>query len=307
MLSLRRFQASCTKPRSRRRVETASRGVRYPAESCLYRRTGPVGLARSRNCLVVSDGPMWSSGGTVPLHLAKQGSSSRELRSPSESLPAVTCPGALPPRTPSLGSLPSSRHQLAESTHRRRSQRRLRSALDVSHVLDGLLLCVPCALVSSRCRVQGSRSRGFLPRSGRITSSVTVTLSSLAVSPAGFPAPANVASTSGSCSEPWSAVSGGCFKPARHSCPLLRFQLLRVRARGPGVHRRALSARDLHDARLRVPRVAGPQRIDQSPCCGLSPKRPVPFELSCLRSRLPFPTRPIGIERLVATADGRSL
>ena len=221
----------CTEPRSRRRVETASRGVRYSAESCLHRRTEPVGLARSRNCLVVSDGPIRSSGGAGPLHLAKQGSSSRELRSPSEFLPAVTCPGASPPRTPSLGSLPSSRPQLAESTHRRRSQRRLRSALDVSHVLDGLLLRVPCALVSSRCRVQGSRSRGFLPRSGRITSSVTVTLAPLAASPAGFPAPASVASTSGSCSEPWSAVSGEVFTLARHPYPLLRFQLPRVSAR----------------------------------------------------------------------------
>jgi len=43
-------------------------------------------------CLVVSDGPRWSSGGTSPPLLAQRGSSSRELRSPSEFLRAVTCP-----------------------------------------------------------------------------------------------------------------------------------------------------------------------------------------------------------------------
>jgi hypothetical protein len=137
--------------------------------------------------------------------------------------------------------------------------------------------------------------------------SPSVTLAPLAPPPAGFPAPANVASTSGSCSESWSAVSGGSFRPARHPCPLLRFQLLRALARRPWVRRRAPSARDLHAAGLRVPRVAGPQRIDQSPCCDLSPERPFPCELSDLRSWLPFPERPISSERPVATADGRSL
>jgi hypothetical protein len=43
-------------------------------------------------CLIVSDGPRWSSGGTSPPRLALRGSSSRELRSPSEFLRAVTCP-----------------------------------------------------------------------------------------------------------------------------------------------------------------------------------------------------------------------
>jgi hypothetical protein len=193
--------------------------------------TEPVGLARSRQCLAVSDGPLWSSTATVPLLLAKQGSSSRELHSPSEYLLAMTCLRASPPQAPPVGSRPSSRHQLEESTLRRTSRVRLCSARSVSHALDGLLLPEPCALVSSRCRVQGSRSRGFLPRSGRITSSVTVTLAPLAPPPAGCPAPANVASTSGSCSEPWSAVSGEFFRLLRHPYPLLRFQLPQASAR----------------------------------------------------------------------------
>ena len=61
MSPLRRFQASCSELASRHRAAAASRGVHYPAECCLYRRTEPVGLARSHPCLVVSDGPLWSS------------------------------------------------------------------------------------------------------------------------------------------------------------------------------------------------------------------------------------------------------
>jgi hypothetical protein len=55
---------------------------------------------------------------------------------------------------------------------RRASQARLCSARSVSRALDGLLLTVPCRLVSSCCHVQDSRSRGFLPRLSRTTSSV---------------------------------------------------------------------------------------------------------------------------------------
>ena len=142
------------------------------------------------------------------------------------SISRVACPRALPPRAPPLGSRPSSRLQLEESTTRWASRALLRSALSVSHALDGLLLPEPCALVSSRSRVQGSRSRGFFPHSGRITSSVTVTLAPLAPPPAGCPAPANVASTSGSCSEPWSAVSSRVFSSVRHPIPSCVFNSL---------------------------------------------------------------------------------
>jgi hypothetical protein len=161
----------------------------------------------------------WSSAATGPRLLAKTGSSSRVLRSPPEFLLAFTCLRASPPQAPSVGFHPSSRHQLEESTHRRASQARLRSARSVSHALDGLLLPQPCAPVSSRCRVQGSRSRGLLPRSSRITSSVTDPLAPLAPPPAGCPAPANVASTSGSCSGPWSVVSSGWVRPVRPRSP----------------------------------------------------------------------------------------
>jgi hypothetical protein len=67
-------------------------------------------------------------------------------------------------RAPSLGSPASSRRQPCESTVRWASQAHLCSAPSVSHALDGLLLALPCGLVSSRCHVQASRFRGFLPR-----------------------------------------------------------------------------------------------------------------------------------------------
>jgi len=60
-------------------------------------------------------------------------------------------------------SAPSSRRQPEESTFAGIPSP-LRSALDVSHVLDGLLLFRPCGFVSPRCRVQGSLFRGFLSR-----------------------------------------------------------------------------------------------------------------------------------------------
>ena len=41
------------------------------------------------------------------------------------------------------------------------SHTRLRSALSVSHALDGLLLLTPCGLVSSHCHVRDSLFRGF--------------------------------------------------------------------------------------------------------------------------------------------------
>jgi hypothetical protein len=76
---------------------------------------------------------------------------------------------------------PPSRHQLAEFTDGPGSHARpSRSALGVSHALDGLLLRVPCRLVSSRSHVQGSHSRGLLPLPSSATSSMTPALMSLA-------------------------------------------------------------------------------------------------------------------------------
>jgi len=72
------------------------------------------------------------------------------------------------PPTPSLGFLPSSRHQREQSTSRLASQATLRSAHSVSHAPDGLLLLTPCELVSSRSHGQGSLFRGFGPTTSRL-------------------------------------------------------------------------------------------------------------------------------------------
>jgi len=116
-------------------------------------------------------------------------------------------------RAPPLGSRPSSRHQHQESTVRQDFRSRRCSARSVSHALDGLLLLVPCAFVSPRCRVQGFASgvassvRAAPPRRWPLPSR------RWRRSPAGCPAPANVASTSGSCSRSESAVSARRLSP----------------------------------------------------------------------------------------------
>jgi hypothetical protein len=138
-----------------------------------------------------------------------------------------------------------------------------------------------------RAAVSRVLAPGVVPRSSRITSSVTDTLAPLVPPPAGCPAPANVTSTSGSCSRPWTAMSSERVRSARHPGPLLRFQLPQACARGPWRRRRAPSARGLDETGLRVPRLADPQRLDRSPCCCLCPQRPFLSELSGLRVGCP--------------------
>jgi len=70
-----------------------------------------------------------------------------------------------PPRAsrheaPSLGFHPPSRHQPTESTHASIPSP-LRSALGVSHSLDGLLLHRPCGFISPHSHVRVSPFRGF--------------------------------------------------------------------------------------------------------------------------------------------------
>jgi hypothetical protein len=98
---------------------------------------------------------------TGPQSLAFPGSSSRELPASSESYPLHTCTTAS-----ALVRLPWGftlrRDTNIESPLVSRSPTPcLRSALSVSHALDGLLLSMSCGLVSSRYRVRGSLLRGF--------------------------------------------------------------------------------------------------------------------------------------------------
>ena len=91
----------------------------------------------------------------------EQGSSSRELCllfrvRPSRTCPTHGCVGRLP-----WGSTSPSRHQQQRSTCDRASNPDLRSALGVSHALDGLRPPPPRELVSSHNHVRDSPSRGF--------------------------------------------------------------------------------------------------------------------------------------------------
>jgi hypothetical protein len=103
------------------------------------------------------------------------GSSSRELHAPSEhsrSMPAVL-------RLPWV-LVPSSRRRYTESTNlgeRPGSPSFRPQCFAHSRRFSPP---VPCRPVSSCCHVQGSRFRGFLPRTSHITSSVMSPLSSLA-------------------------------------------------------------------------------------------------------------------------------
>jgi hypothetical protein len=98
---------------------------------------------------------------TGPQSLAFPGSSSRELPASSESYPLHTCTTASASvRLPWGFAL--RRDVNSENPLTSRSPTPcLRSALSVSHALDGFLFSVPCGLISSRCRVRGSLLRGF--------------------------------------------------------------------------------------------------------------------------------------------------
>lgn len=110
--------------------------------------------------------------------------------------PFASAPGRLP-----WGLSSASRRPSSESTVRRASQARLRSALSVSHALDGLLLAGACRLVSSCCHVPDLRS-GLSPRPSCATSSVAMPSRRWRrASVAGCPTtPSRAASTSGPCS-----------------------------------------------------------------------------------------------------------
>jgi len=132
------------------------------------------GFLRPRGDLTISGGPRGSSAETVPRQaLRKAGSSSRELLLSFRDSSIVTCCPCRVCRdtrpAPTLGSRSSSRCQRPESTSDRVPKPGLRSVLDVSHVLDGLLLRPPCRLVSSRYHVQDFASGGSSHQPGAPT------------------------------------------------------------------------------------------------------------------------------------------
>ena len=108
-----------------------------------------------------------------PPVLRQTGSSSRELARSFRDDSIVTCRPCRVCRdtrpAPTLGSRSASRSQRPESTSDRVPTPGLRSVLDVSHVLDGLLLRPPCGLVSSRYHVPDFASGVSSHRSGAPT------------------------------------------------------------------------------------------------------------------------------------------
>jgi hypothetical protein len=175
--------------RSRRRNRDVSRGVGGSTECCLRRSIDPLGWSipplprRFRRTAVVFPST------PAPVFLRIRVHPLVSFISPSERLPLVPARRPFDSRAPPLG-FPFLFAAPTRGVHVRRASRsRLCSALDVSHVLDGLLLHAPRGLVSSHNHVQDSRSRGFPrcqadpPRRCAVPSCRYVTLPCLRIAP----------------------------------------------------------------------------------------------------------------------------
>jgi len=118
----------------------------------------------------------------VPRLLAKVGSSSPELGLLYRVRTVSNLPPARMRGAPPMGFRSQSRHQPQRSTCGRGPTPALRSALGVSHALDGFRPLLPCGLVSSHCHVRDSPFRGLLPPPSRSASSTARALLSLTTS-----------------------------------------------------------------------------------------------------------------------------
>jgi hypothetical protein len=189
------------------------------------------------------------------------------LTSPSEYVLLVTCPTPLLGRAPSLGSASPSRQKRLESTQRRVSHTRLRSALSVSHALDGLLLHTPCGPVSSHCHVRDSLFRGFLRCQAGSPHRRVVPSCRYRASPHGeLPRRCQFHSLRLQGFDPSSdplRPTGGLDLPSARSP--LGLSLLRAYLRLPWRRLHVPSAHDLSRLALAVYLTAGLQRINQQP------------------------------------------
>lgn len=202
-------------------VLAASRGAGCACECCKSCRIGASGLRRSHHCLAVSGGPRWCSEQFRRPDFQRSRGHPRVRFALLQSWSCPRRPVRFRSRAPSMGSGSSSRRRSSESTCRRASQARLRSAHSVSHALDGLLLAESCRSISLCCHVQDSAS-GLLPRPSRTTSSVAIALAPLAprLCRRCYPTtPSRVASTSGPCSRPGSGARPRGVSPRPCPCP----------------------------------------------------------------------------------------
>jgi hypothetical protein len=144
------------------------------------------------------------------------------------------------------------------------SHAHLRSALSVSRALDGLLLCLPCGLISSHCHVRDSLLRG-LPRCQAdpthrraVPSCRLPTFASSRVAPTVQLRPARLQGFDPG-SDPLRPAECLVLPTARSP---LEFSLLRAFFRSPWRRLRASSAPALGRQNLHVTPVTGLQRID---------------------------------------------
>jgi hypothetical protein len=197
-----------------------------------------------------------------PSSVKKTGSSSRELGSPPESV----VPASVRCHPDAFRGVSNLFATSALRVHCRwASQAHLCSVLSVSHALDGLLLALPCRLVSSCCHVQVSRSRGFLPRPVRYHLVGGPCLRAVgAVSCRRFDptTPESVASTSRPAPGRDPQRLRECYPPqspvSPHALPLLRARFTSLEGAID-----TLSAHGLGCSVLAVPRTTNPQRVDR--------------------------------------------
>jgi len=176
---LRRFQYPVRCRASRRRPALSSREVGRSSECCLHRSRRRIGLSAPS---MTSLFPGSLSGFTSPPSpelLRARVHPPVSFTSPAEFEPLRTCPAPKCAAPPLEFSFPIAAP--ARRVHLRASLPllTLRSALGVSHALDGLLLFAPCGFVSPRYHVRDSPLRGFDPPPSRNTSSAPRTLLSL--------------------------------------------------------------------------------------------------------------------------------
>jgi hypothetical protein len=120
-------------------------------------------VACSQRDVPVSRAPAGVTSPPAPGPLRVRVHPSMSFTSPTEFQPLLTCPhtfvrGRLP-----WGLVPHRDINEQSPLASEHPKLTLRSALGVSHALDGLLLSSPCGFVSPRCHVRDSPSRGFLP------------------------------------------------------------------------------------------------------------------------------------------------
>ena len=120
-------------------------------------------VACSQHDVPVSSAPTGVTSPPAPGPLRVRVHPSMNFTSPTEFQPLQTCPRSrLRERLP-WGSLPHRDINRASPLASEHPKLTLRSALAVSHDLDGFLLSLPCGFVSPHCHVRDSPSRGFLP------------------------------------------------------------------------------------------------------------------------------------------------